>query len=190
MIGKQYKYITVILFGASVLVGQAFAYDNEVVHPEMAKSSIEIYNNQTNKKITLQQADWIVEGVIAEDTFPRFENHFYNPSTGKGLNDGGFTGKPATEWLMEQDSISGDYSIPAILENYRNGDKKRAYQGIGHTLHLIQDMAQPAHTRNDAHPTDAIYEIWAERNTKSAMGCSGGIKSIKYKFKKIILDES
>jgi hypothetical protein len=43
------------------------------------------------------------------------------------------------------------------------------FEGLGHLIHLIQDMAVPAHTRNDAHPLDdtgivPALEHWARRN--------------------------
>ena len=41
------------------------------------------------------------------------------------------------------------------------------YQGLGYQMHLVQDMAQPDHVRNDAHPIDGtgkfnFFETWAK----------------------------
>ncbi len=156
--------LTVAIIGISTVSFSVSAYDNKVIHPQMSKASIGVYEQSKAKQLTKQQRDWIVEGTIAEDTLPRFRNHFYNPQTGEGLNDGGFSGISAKEWLMDQSSVSGDYSVSKILENYKNGNKKRAYQGVGHALHLIQDMANPAHTRNDSHVEGGAYEIWAHKD--------------------------
>lgn len=142
----------------------ALGYDNIIIHPKLSRAGIEIYNKNADIKLTNEQVGWMVEGSIAEDTDPRYLNHFYDPTTGKGLADGMFSGKSAKEWAQNQDSLTGDYSELAILENYKQGDYKRAYQGIGHILHLIQDMSVPAHTRNDAHPEGDPYEKWAEQN--------------------------
>lgn len=171
--------IIIIIFITSLVffANQILSYDNIIIHPSLTRASAEIYNKQADKKLTKEQIDLIVEGTIAEDTDPRYFNHFYNPKTNKGLNDGIFFGESAKSWAHEQDSISGDYSIGAILENYKQENFKRAYQGIGHILHLTQDMAQPAHTRNDSHGFGDPYEEWAEQY--------GKINLSKVKFVKV-----
>ncbi len=144
---------------------KALTYDNLIVHPKLSRKASGIYNqNFPNQKLSSEEVNWIVEGTIAEDTDPRYLNHFYNPKTGRGLNDGVFSGHSAKWWAYNQKSISGDYSVPKILENYKEGNKKRAYQGIGHILHLIQDMSVPAHVRNDAHPEGDPFEGWLKQH--------------------------
>ncbi|MCK4744863.1 hypothetical protein KAS41_02265, partial [Candidatus Parcubacteria bacterium] len=143
--------------------GFVLCYDHLIIHPKLTNSAAEIYNSQAGEKLTEEQIGWIIKGSIEEDNDPRYVNHFYNPKTGKGLNYEGFEHKSAKEWAKNQNSATGDYSISAILENYRDGNLKRAYQGIGHILHLIQDMTVPAHTRNDAHPWGDPFEEWAEQ---------------------------
>jgi len=146
----KFVKIYIIFLLATVSVLAVAGYDNQVIHPKLSGAAIEVYNNSVEKKITAEQIDWIIEGSIAEDTDPRYSNHFYNPQTGKGLN---FWGQnfSAKEWAQKQNSVSGDYSEPAILKNYKEENYKRAYQGIGHIMHLVQDMSVPAHTRDDAH---------------------------------------
>lgn len=150
------------------------SYDNLVIHPALSEAAIQVFENHSGKNLSAEEKAWIVEGSIAEDTDPRYKNHYYDPTTGRGLDDYDtlfnvyqrFTGMPAKEWAKNQNSVSGDYSINKTLENYRQGNKKRAFQGIGHTLHLIQDMAVPAHTLNDSHAQGDPYEGWAELNGK------------------------
>ncbi len=141
----------------------ADSYDNQVIHPSLSLAAVELYNSQASRAISAEQSRLIIAGSIAEDADPRYLNHFYDPTTGQGLSDGAFTGLPAKAWAIKQDSATGDYSEEAILKNYRSGNLNRAYQGIGHQLHLIQDMAVPAHVRNDAHPGGDPYEAWAEQ---------------------------
>lgn len=150
--------IFLLFFGFRV-----FSYDNLIIHPSLSRGASEIYNSQAEKKLTKEQISWIVEGSIAEDTDPRYVNHYYDPTTGLGLNDGFPKGLPAKIWAKNQNSVSGDYSESAIFNNYREGDLKRAYQGIGHILHLIQDMSVPAHTRNDSHAMGDPYEKWTQQ---------------------------
>jgi hypothetical protein len=44
------------------------------------------------------------------------------------------------------------------------------FQSLGHVIHHIQDMAQPQHTRNDAHPPIAgrgAYEAWSRKEMRA-----------------------
>jgi hypothetical protein len=49
------------------------------------------------------------------------------------------------------------------IYNYIIGNKKEAFEDLGHILHLLEDMAVPAHTRNDHHLTGDKYEQWASQ---------------------------
>lgn len=155
---------------------KVFSYDNLVVHPDLSKAAASVFNQQADRKLSQEQIGWIAQGSIDEDADPRYLNHFYDPTTGKGIEK--FSS--AKQWSLNQDGfigISGDYSESAIINNYKNGDFKRAFQGIGHILHLIQDMSVPAHTRNDPHADGDPYEKWAEQY--------GRINLSKVKFKEI-----
>jgi len=170
----MFKNFIIIFFGFIFFVSIGLAFDNHVIHPDLSRAAISTVEKETKYSITSEQKEWIVEGSIAEDTDPRYRNHFYNPSTGEGLDDyeffkvkvWHFTGISAKEWAFKQDSATGDYSVGAILDNYREGNVQRAYLGVGHIIHLVQDMAVPAHTRNDAHPNEDPFEGWAEHNGK------------------------
>ncbi len=118
----------------------------------------------------------------------RSNNHFHNPLKGwsaAGLNDL-VSGESSVLWA--QDSVSqstareGDWSwrkvryyfkaaIASQTEAERQANFARTFRGLGHQMHLIQDAAVPAHTRNDAHAEDALlktnlfggyyFESWA-----------------------------
>src|SRR6056297_3381685 len=164
LVKKIFKTLSLLLFLFFLFTGQAHTYDNLIVHPKLTREAITLHNQKfPQEKLSVKQGRWIVQGSIAEDTDPRYLNHFYNPKTGNGLNDGPFSGHSAKWWAYNQDSVSGDYSVPQILENYKDGNKKRAYQGVGHILHLIQDMTVPAHVRNDAHPEGDPFEDWLKK---------------------------
>ena len=153
--------IFLLFFGLGV-----FSYDNLIIHPSLSRGAGEIYNSQAEEKLTEEQVNWIIEGSIAEDIDPRYLNHYYEPTIGRGLYIKGTNievGLPTKTWAKNQSSVSGDYSESAIFNNYKDGNYKRAYQGVGHILHLIQDMAVPAHTRNDEHAMGDPYEKWAQQ---------------------------
>jgi hypothetical protein len=165
----------IFLFLLSLFVtGTVFSFDNLKVHLALTAAAADLYNTGDGGKLTSQQIDWLVEGSQAEDTDPRYLHHYYNPSTGKGLDSDDtvfgvtthFTGIAAKDWAKNQAaslvSLTGDYSVGAILDNYRQENYRRAYQGVGHIMHLVQDMAVPAHTRNDSHAMGDPFESWAQ----------------------------
>lgn len=155
----------IILFSSALFLAlttaSVFSYDNVSVHPRLTETAVNLFE-QAGQKLTGEQKNLIIQGSVEEDVAPRYLNHFYNPTTGKGLT-GLFFGKSAKEWAQKQDSVTGDYSETAILNNYRQGNLIVAYKGIGHILHLIQDMAVPAHVRNDPHADGDPYEKWAKQ---------------------------
>jgi len=143
------------------------AYDDKIAHPGLTGVAIVFYNSKYENTLTPEQGTWISEGSIEEDKDPRYINHFYNPETGKGLNNLILSGRSTKEWARNQNGAGQyDYDEGTIIEAYRNKDYKRAFQGIGHILHLVQDMGVPAHTRNDAHPFGDPYEAWVGKNGK------------------------
>ena len=122
--------------------------------------------------------EWILFGAeVEDDFFPelgspalRFRNHFYNPLTDLGLDfSPGFLcsvfgtqdGEPSLEWGLV-DSSGQDYSFPdartyflkaltEAAEVDREQNVALLLRTLGQLIHLIQDLAQPQHTRNDAH---------------------------------------
>ncbi|MDD4611198.1 MAG: thermonuclease family protein, partial [Patescibacteria group bacterium] len=154
----------IILFLSALLLlgaGSVFCFDNVKTHPDLSEVAAQIHNQSATRQLTDEQISWIAEGSINEDADPRYLNHYYDPTTGLGLSDNIWKGMAAKDWAKKQDSLTGDYSESAILNNYRQGNLKRSFQGIGHIIHLIQDMGVPAHTRNDAHPEGDPFEEWA-----------------------------
>jgi|GEM_PF-4921422 len=115
--------------------------------------------------------DLIRLGSILEDKWARFCNHFYTPvsrSSGKELWS---TGLPpclgeenfdAKTWVMRADRANERDWKDARKEYFKGltakscDDRKKhlreAFITLGHVAHMVEDMASPAHTRNDAHP--------------------------------------
>jgi hypothetical protein len=126
----------------------------------------------------------------------RFYNHFHNPLCqapwtscqppwpDAGLHDSilliPFNGESALLWAQNaglSDQTNTDWSWQAVREDYYSAltattktDREswfaKTFEGVGHIIHLIQDMSQPAHVRNDAHPVDGAgigngLEAWA-----------------------------
>jgi len=145
---------------------------------------------------------WLQEGAYLEDAgsnlqgiigMARYNNHFHNPLKpwgSAGLNDLGCTGESAVLWAQygswQTGYIEGDWSwkkardslYSALTSKYdsdRRANFAQTFRGLGHQMHLIQDMSVPAHVRNDAHPRETLLEInpltgdyyfetWARKN--------------------------
>lgn len=107
-------------------------------------------------------------GAIYEDHphhDPRFVRHFFDPQqNGRGLLG---DARPSPEWILEPAGSGSieeqEFSLADAREFYRQAlslSNRQArerptillMQTLGHVVHHLQDMAQPAHVRDDIHP--------------------------------------
>lgn len=134
----------------------------------------------------------MIQAAFDEDhtgwTEQRPLNHFYDPlHEGKALrvpaNFCNELGQPADEWALNAAGATGNvWSMHEAKARYEsallgpNPGTRNVFLGdlfttFGHVAHLIQDMAQPEHTRNDQHLPGSqkllgngveasIYEDW------------------------------
>ncbi|MEW6110251.1 MAG: hypothetical protein AB1632_13960, partial [Nitrospirota bacterium] len=85
--------------------------------------------------------------------------HFYNPKTGKGLKGWGTPApEKAEDYIKEIKKIAS--CTPSGFNNLSVDNKKKAYEYFGKSLHLLQDMAVPSHTQDDAHPLQKPFETY------------------------------
>lgn len=125
-------------------------------------------------------------GSFVEDTPYRFLNHFYDP-----LSEVGLTFPPgiaAPVWGYNDSSNefswikSREYMYEALTsqdESTRNINFLKLFKALGQVIHLVEDMGQPSHVRNDPHAshsedpsgiTPAVFnpshlEEWAQSNS-------------------------
>lgn len=121
---------------------------------------------------TKTATDWIIAGSSFEDNPPiiaetglsdtvRFRNHFHNPLTNQGLSDGlDFFAKSAESWAIADSGNNWSwirarqYLFDALTQSTkeaRDDNFAKLFRSLGQVVHLIQDMAVPAHVRNDNH---------------------------------------
>ncbi len=94
------------------------------------------------------------------------QNHYYNPVTKGGLNDwegardyGNLIGDLSLGNLARTILASNPSSATARAQRhwdharkaYVHGSIRDAYSLLGRVVHLLEDMTEPAHTRNDNH---------------------------------------
>ena len=167
----KYGKIYLILWAAVcvtvsvIFIEKTSSFDDVITHPTLARKSVELFNESSENKISsTQEISWIMQGAREEDTPIRWMNHFYNPATGYGL--AGFSSaKNWTEQSIRQSFYpKGDQTWQKAIDSYVKGDRQEAFIALGHNLHLIEDMAVPAHTRIDIHLGDP-FENWAKNNS-------------------------
>jgi hypothetical protein len=158
------------------------------------------------KKLDCNAIDWLRYGAEKEAAqisaiSGRFNNHFHEPLSGDGLDDYVVglhaTGESCLEWAQDDEAQSvlgipeGDQSWTTLRqlfyialihadESVREETFAQVFKGLGHQMHLVQDMAVPYHVRNDAHPLESFqssswkhylvrrsplyFETWAKMN--------------------------
>jgi hypothetical protein len=114
----------------------------------------------------------------------RFVNHFYDAQNGgHALTYGAFLRTDALHWGLGSKIYAGTFGGHATYvnspNNYNYNDvlnyflkgftessptNRKKYQakmlvGVGHLLHLMNDMTSPAHTRDDSHPLGDAMEV-------------------------------
>ena len=131
------------------------------------------YSSEHRKRNRGRAFEWIQEGAAIEDDSTRPLNHFYDPITNSGLSDRSespFGILPSTlasfTWAstrnvqgfraQNQDTWQNarDYeftALTAVSKSERDKNFAHLFSSLGHVIHLIQDLSQPAHTRNDNH---------------------------------------
>ena len=137
-------------------------------------------------------ATWITLGSRYEDSGIRPTRHFFDPISGAGLN-GTFLGIPysfsaARDWALDSGANNPDYSIPEAYRHLklaltssdpqtREQEWATTFRGVGQFVHLIQDMTQPQHVRNDLHLSfseslDPLFPDYSrfERYTRDRVG--------------------
>jgi hypothetical protein len=137
--------------------------------------------------------EWLAEGGELEDYATRWRNHFHNPFNKPWLEAGLsdlWSGQSALLWAQSynesQQPMADDWSWQRTRKLYhlaltswdpaiRSSFFAETFRGLGQQMHLLQDMAVPAHVRNDAHPLDAIvgnngsssfFETWTKNSLK------------------------
>lgn len=120
-------------------------------------------------------AAWAQLGSMAEDNFIRSAFHFFDPTVGDAAR-AGLKGvfMAAPDWALSAER-NPTYSIPGTRDSLygalTNTDTivrpkmwRDAFRGVGQFTHLLQDMSQPQHVRDDDHfsLTEEFYFIFPD----------------------------
>lgn len=183
----KFLILTGLFFALFFNFQTVFAYDHTVAHPNIATLAVKLYNSQNDQQITDTQLNYIAQGSSEEDMPIRWFNHFFDPVYNIGFSDYIFSSgllpfPSAPVWLQspfdQVDYSVGDRSWQRAIDDYARGKDEEAFIGLGHAIHLMTDMAVPAHTRDSAHPGDS-YESFVKSNWNKIQPL------LNYEFKEI-----
>ncbi len=160
---------------------QIQAFDTYVIHPKLALVIASLFNEQYPEyALKENEIDWLAQGTIEEDEpITRAFNHFYNPLNKQGLKIAGIQmGLPSPEWTFntakQRSTEGGDCSWQTAINAYKNNDIAKGIRCLGHTLHLLEDVGVPAHTRNDQHAFGDPFEEWGKYSNPAVITDSNG----------------
>lgn len=210
MINRKGLAIVVFLIpvmGLFLNCSSALSY-TQPTHNVLTEKIINLYNQIYDPDITQEQKQELIQGSFNEDVDPRWINHFYDPMTGEGwlgkrlgnLPDDqvrrvskiifGKDAVSAMDWVHDQQlqensyyRYEGNRTLESAILYYLNNNEKEAFKSLGYVLHAVEDMAVPAHTRQDSHFDMEVpkaiedltgikfdkgepYEDWANNNSK------------------------
>jgi hypothetical protein len=180
------KYVSRLLLLIVVFQhGLVFAYDEEYVHPAInenaaLQSKLEIvldnlgFTEGLDKNFSglgerISVKEWFKKGGTDEDDDPRYVEHFHiplQPWENAGLWDSTLQvfKNSCLIWAQRADN---NYSWQEAREQYylalTTGSEAHyadSFKTLGQIMHLVSDMAVPAHTRNDAHPLNPNEPPW------------------------------
>jgi hypothetical protein len=135
--------------------------------------------------------DWVKYGSLKEDAgnvFTAYYYHHFHDPLALSWNQAGLStwypwinGMSSILWAQNTFNLwnwqkARDYYYLALTSStntQRNENFAKTFKGLGHIIHLIQDVAQPAHVRNDPHPLDdkgivPQFENWAKSHDVSS----------------------
>ena len=174
----------------------AYGWNDKVTHKMLATKASESFFGYDFMDLLVNGRPvriWIEDGAELEDKGSKLQfvtgtarslNHFHKPT--KALADAGLSdhknGMSAILWAQDgaaqSDKPEGDWSWQTIRENYYKNlvatneameeqNLALLLRGLGHQMHLIQDMSQPEHVRNNTHIIDGGgyngFETWAAK---------------------------
>lgn len=134
--------------------------------------------------------DWSVRGSMWEDNNVRSAFHFFDPLAPAGSQGLKGAFQPTPEWALDLEA-NPTYSIPGTRNSLHgaltNTDPivrpklwRDTFRGLGQFTHLLQDMSQPQHVRDDDHfsLTEQFYYAFPdysryEKHTLQLLGQGG-----------------
>jgi hypothetical protein len=178
MLSSLLKTATILPSALFYVLNPAYGYERPT-HVNITQQAIGQANNYSAfiSNFHFNGIESIKKGSDHEDdgflTLSRSRHHFYDPTNGLGLVAPFpvciFTCKPSLEWGFNDTNneyswtkareymcigltgINFDEVMVAPTADQRNEYIQKMFRSVGQVMHLVQDLAVPAHVRNDLH---------------------------------------
>lgn len=156
-----------------------------------------VYKENGRRRYSFTPEGLLRLGSVMEDTGTRPLNHFYQPETptsGKPLTESGLLGSSdAQSWAFDASDnprswvVANNLAYRALTATQisdRDAAAAELFYTLGHAVHLVQDMSQPSHVRDDAHMGHmyggpSLLEEWGKENlvtVRQLLNQAGGPK--------------
>ncbi|ABK18039.1 hypothetical protein [Syntrophobacter fumaroxidans] len=160
----------------------ANAYDESYVHRHLNAKAVETSNLDAYMRGQLGFGEGIEtkfqglslvflveEGGTREDDFPCYFYHFHDPLKPwdeAGLKNG-ILGESSVIWAQKGYDVDRTWQdarrlYSQALTSGNEAEWALMFTSLGRLMHLVADLAVPAHVRDDAHPRPEAYETWAK----------------------------
>ena len=178
----------------------------EPTHRELSRYAIGLLRGDCAAEVN-RFRDVIEQASVDEDNGGRFLNHFYDPDTGLGLPVDSYTRvvegqgpdpRPragplgayylnALDWAWDGMPDHLDWTGAIDSYDYSEASRRRAYQAVGHVLHLVEDMGQPDHASCRPHPGNIAHKSLANASAriKRLARESGGIRDDRLGYEEL-----
>lgn len=145
------------------------------------------YRSLNFQSITAGQI--IANGGSFEDETPRYFRHFHD-----GIENYGLWNYYDSALNWAQKGVGGQgYSwndarhyyyaaLTSTTTDQRNANFARSFRSVGQVMHLVEDMAVPEHTRNDAHPFSPGIELYIENKLRQDPNAFAGALGTPFFF--------
>jgi hypothetical protein len=179
----------------------------EPTHRELSRYAIRLLRPDCGAEVN-HFRDVIEQASVDEDNGARSLNHFYDPDTGLGLPVNSYTraydfflgSDPAPragvlheyylnalDWAWDRTPDHLDWTGAIDAYDYSEASRRRAYQAVGHVLHLVEDMGQPDHASCRPHPGNSTHKYLANVSPqiKAWARESGGIRDDRLGYEEL-----
>ena len=198
-----------------IAMSDVMAYEQNLTHRTMTRHAFNVASNSSrfltrvglsneSRAGGLLLAEVTANGARDEDDGSRPLNHFYDPLHESALV---FTkwAPDGCYWLPVGDFTARQWATSTADNEFgltnarmaflrmltsktsasRDESTYQLFTTLGHLMHLVQDMAQPQHTRNDAHPTsdgDFVKKPldWMKRRSRYEAWCRDNASALTY----------
>lgn len=172
-------FCVLVVIGLLILPDLGVGYSPDTTHRFLSQKAAQILVNEYPQYQEITFPDnlaVLMKGAEEEDDkYPiglgfatRSKNHYLRPVDGSGWHNIMEIGSENLYINAHQWAIGNEYNWDMAVEAYLKRDFPKAFECLGHIVHLIQDCSVPAHSQIDTHAVPFVgddYENYCAHQT-------------------------